>query len=105
MSERSKCTRVTTLHLANARLIDPEAGTGTVGALTLHDGMIVALNGPAPKRATEIDCGGHALADDLRRSVIQEQVEMGVAVRMACMDLLARNLRAERGRAAVGVMA
>jgi aspartate carbamoyltransferase catalytic subunit len=27
-----------------------------------------------------------------------------VAVRMACMDLLARNLRAERGRAAVGVM-
>jgi aspartate carbamoyltransferase catalytic subunit len=25
-------------------------------------------------------------------------------VRMACMDLLARNLRAERGRAAVGVM-
>jgi aspartate carbamoyltransferase catalytic subunit len=35
-------------------------------------------------------------------SVIQEQVEMGVAVRMACMDLLARNLRAERGRAALG---
>jgi aspartate carbamoyltransferase catalytic subunit len=29
--------------------------------------------------------------------VIQDQVEMGVAVRMACMDLLARNLRAERG--------
>lgn len=24
---------------------------------------------------------------------------MGVAVRMACMDLLARNLRQERGRA------
>jgi hypothetical protein len=24
---------------------------------------------------------------------------------MACMDLLARNLRAERGRAAVGMMA
>ena len=36
---------------------------------------------------------------------IQEQVEMGVAVRMACMDLLARNLRAERGRRAVEVMA
>jgi aspartate carbamoyltransferase catalytic subunit len=26
--------------------------------------------------------------------VIQDQVEMGVAVRMAVMDLLARNLRA-----------
>jgi aspartate carbamoyltransferase catalytic subunit len=25
-----------------------------------------------------------------------------VAVRMACMDLLAQNLRADRGRAAVG---
>jgi aspartate carbamoyltransferase catalytic subunit len=29
---------------------------------------------------------------------------MGVAVRMACMDLLARNLRAERGAKATGVM-
>jgi aspartate carbamoyltransferase catalytic subunit len=27
-----------------------------------------------------------------------------VAVRMAAMDLLARNLKAERGRAAAGVM-
>jgi aspartate carbamoyltransferase catalytic subunit len=36
------------------------------------------------------------LADDINRSVIQEQVEMGVAVRMAAMDLLARNLRAAR---------
>src|SRR5690606_37237267 len=38
------------------------------------------------------------LADDINRSVIQDQVEMGVAVSMACMDLLARNLRSERGR-------
>ena len=35
------------------------------------------------------------IADDINRSVIQEQVEMGVAVRMAAMDLLARNLRAK----------
>jgi aspartate carbamoyltransferase catalytic subunit len=33
--------------------------------------------------------------------VIQEQVEMGVAVRMAAMDLLARNLRAQRANAPV----
>jgi aspartate carbamoyltransferase catalytic subunit len=32
------------------------------------------------------------LADDLDRSVIREQVEMGVAVRMACIDLLTRDL-------------
>jgi aspartate carbamoyltransferase catalytic subunit len=29
---------------------------------------------------------------------------MGVAVRMAAMDLLARNLKAERGRMAAGVV-
>jgi len=38
-------------------------------------------------RGVEID---GTLADDINRSVIQEQVEMGVAVRMACMELLVR---------------
>lgn len=33
------------------------------------------------------------LADDVGRSLIQEQVEMGVAVRMACLDLLTRALK------------
>ncbi len=61
---------------------------------------IVMHPGPM-NRGVEID---GTLADDINRSVIQEQVEMGVAVRMACMDLLARNLRAERGAKAVGVM-
>ncbi|MEM9139725.1 MAG: aspartate carbamoyltransferase catalytic subunit [Pseudomonadota bacterium] len=42
---------------------------------------------PGPmNRGVEIDAD---LADDPDRSVIREQVEMGVAVRMACMDLLA----------------
>jgi len=62
---------------------------------------IVMHPGPM-NRGVEID---GEIADDINRSVIQDQVEMGVAVRMACMDLLARNLRAERGRAAVGVLA
>ncbi|QPZ89940.1 aspartate carbamoyltransferase catalytic subunit [Thioclava electrotropha] len=56
---------------------------------------IVMHPGPM-NRGVEID---GTIADDINRSVIQEQVEMGVAVRMAVMDLLARNLRAERGRA------
>jgi len=34
-----------------------------------------------------------SVADDLARSAIQEQVEMGVAVRMACLDVLTRHLR------------
>ena len=53
---------------------------------------------PAPmNRGVEID---GELADDVNVSVIQDQVEMGVAVRMAAMDLLARN-RAAAERAEV----
>jgi aspartate carbamoyltransferase catalytic subunit len=52
---------------------------------------IVMHPGPM-NRGVEID---GALADDINRSRIQEQVEMGVAVRMAAMDLLARNLQAK----------
>lgn len=51
---------------------------------------IVMHPGPM-NRGVEIDGD---IADDINRSVIQEQVEMGVAVRMAAMDLLAQNLRA-----------
>ncbi|MEM6576858.1 MAG: aspartate carbamoyltransferase catalytic subunit [Pseudomonadota bacterium] len=50
---------------------------------------IVMHPGPM-NRGVEID---GELADDINRSVIQEQVEMGVAVRMAAMDLLARHRR------------
>ena len=50
---------------------------------------IVMHPGPM-NRGVEIDS---AVADDPLRSVIGEQVEMGVAVRMAVLDTLARNLR------------
>ncbi|MDH5797308.1 MAG: aspartate carbamoyltransferase catalytic subunit [Paracoccaceae bacterium] len=53
---------------------------------------IVMHPGPM-NRGVEID---GELADDINRSVIQEQVEMGVAVRMAAMELLANNLRTQR---------
>ncbi|QQA43227.1 aspartate carbamoyltransferase catalytic subunit [Pelagovum pacificum] len=58
---------------------------------------IVMHPGPM-NRGVEID---GTLADDINRSVIQEQVEMGVAVRMAAMDMLARNLREARKAGAV----
>ncbi|MEM8630420.1 MAG: aspartate carbamoyltransferase catalytic subunit [Pseudomonadota bacterium] len=54
------------------------------------DDAIVMHPGPM-NRGVEID---GEIADDINRSVIQEQVEMGVAVRMAAMDLLAQNQRA-----------
>ncbi|RBI85713.1 aspartate carbamoyltransferase catalytic subunit [Rhodosalinus halophilus] len=56
---------------------------------------IVMHPGPM-NRGVEID---GTLADDINRSVIREQVEMGVAVRMAAMHLLARNWRAATAEA------
>lgn len=52
-------------------------------ALVMHPGPM--------NRGVEIDS---VVADDRARSAITEQVEMGVAVRMACLDVLTR---AERG--------
>jgi aspartate carbamoyltransferase catalytic subunit len=48
---------------------------------------------PGPmNRGVEIDSD---VADDLSRSAILDQVEMGVAVRMACLDILTRERRQE----------
>jgi aspartate carbamoyltransferase catalytic subunit len=54
------------------------------GALVMHPGPM--------NRGVEIE---GALADDPLRSAILEQVELGVAVRMACLDLLTRERRSE----------
>ena len=44
---------------------------------------------PGPmNRGVEIDS---KLADDVTRSLIQEQVSMGVAIRMACLGILINN--------------
>ncbi len=51
------------------------------GAFVMHPGPM--------NRGVEIDS---AVADDVERSLIQEQVEMGVAVRMAVLDALSRAL-------------
>jgi aspartate carbamoyltransferase catalytic subunit len=51
-------------------------------ALIMHPGPM--------NRGVEIDSD---LADDVERSVIREQVEMGVAVRMACLEVLTANKR------------
>ena len=48
-------------------------------ALIMHPGPM--------NRGVEIDS---EVADDIKRSVILDQVELGVAVRMACLDLLTR---------------
>jgi aspartate carbamoyltransferase catalytic subunit len=55
-------------------------------ALIMHPGPM--------NRGVEIDS---EIADDVERSLIQEQVEIGVAVRMACLDILTRNLLSNTG--------
>ncbi len=60
------------IHLTNIRLIDPEAGTDTLGSLTIDGGLITAINGPVPKTGTQIDCGGHPLAPGI--------VDLGVKI-------------------------
>ena len=47
------------------------------GAIVMHPGPM--------NRGVEIDSG---IADDPRRSLITLQVEMGVAIRMACLEML-----------------
>lgn len=55
-------------------------------ALVMHPGPM--------NRGIEISSD---IADDLERSAITEQVEMGVAVRMACLDVLTRKQRGVEG--------
>ena len=57
-------------------------------ALIMHPGPM--------NRGVEIDS---ELADDIDRSAIREQVEMGVAVRIACLDTLTHHLRESRPEA------
>ena len=63
---------MTTLHFTNARLIDPEAGTDTLGSLTVKGGVILARDGTAPKGARAVDCGGKCLAPGI--------VDLGVKI-------------------------
>jgi aspartate carbamoyltransferase catalytic subunit len=56
------------------------------GALVMHPGPM--------NRGIEIDSN---VADLAGRSLITRQVEMGVAIRMACLDVLTRSARGEAG--------
>ena len=63
-------------------------------AMAKRDALIMH---PGPmNRGVEIDS---EVADDFERSVIREQVEMGVAVRMACVQILTEKLEPIEGEA------
>ncbi|WP_448581722.1 aspartate carbamoyltransferase catalytic subunit [Thermaurantiacus sp.] len=64
---------------------------GLTEARLAHAAPDVLVMHPGPmNRGVEI---ASPVADDIQRSAITEQVEMGVAVRMACLDLLTRERR------------
>ena len=64
---------------------------GLTEARLAHAAPDVLVMHPGPmNRGVEID---GAIADDIARSAVTEQVEMGVAVRMACLDVLTRTRR------------
>jgi len=67
--------------------LTPERLAGAApDALVMHPGPM--------NRGVEITS---SVADDIGRSAITEQVEMGVAVRMACLDVLTRARRGMEG--------
>ena len=61
-------------------LNDRRLASAAPGVLVMHPGPM--------NRGVEID---GAIADDRARSLIETQVEMGVAMRMACLELLTAN--------------
>ena len=83
LNEPERWTRIdsnpssTTEYLARYGLTTDRFQRAAFNAVIMHPGPI--------NRGVEIE---GALADDPRRSLITLQVEMGVAVRMACLDLL-----------------
>ncbi len=68
---------------------------GLTEARLKHARPDVLVMHPGPmNRGVEIES---SVADDINRSAISEQVEMGVAVRMACLDVLTRKRRGVEG--------
>jgi len=75
----------------SASLEDYNAQYGlTAARLALAAPDAIVMHPGPMNRGVEIDSD---VADDPVRSVIQEQVEMGLAVRMACLDVLTRDRR------------
>ena len=59
----------------------------TTERLSRHKKELVIMHPGPMNRGVEIDTN---LADDINRSVIREQVELGVAVRMACLKIFCK---------------
>ena len=93
---------MTTLHFANARLIDPEAGTDATGSLTVQDGLILSRDEKAPKGAALVDCGGKCLAPGIVAFLVSADLPTDSVEAFLSVDDALVALRASEARGAEG---
>jgi aspartate carbamoyltransferase catalytic subunit len=89
MMLRLQLERMTGQYVPSAREYFHLFGLDEAKLKVAKDDAIVMHPGPM-NRGVEIDS---VIADDVARSVIFQQVEAGVAVRMACLEAIAANQR------------
>jgi aspartate carbamoyltransferase catalytic subunit len=89
MALRLQNERMAGGHVPSIREYHALYGLTTERVKLANADVLVMHPGPM-NRGVEIDS---EVADDPMRSAITEQVEMGVAVRMACLDVLTRTAR------------
>ena len=87
MMLRIQKERIVGIHMPNEKEYFKKFGLDYKKLAYAKKNAFVMHPGPM-NRSVEIDS---KLADDITRSLIQEQVTMGVAVRMACLEILINN--------------
>ena len=87
MMLRIQKERIVGIHMPNEKEYFKKFGLDYKKLAYAKEKAFVMHPGPM-NRGVEIDS---KLADDITRSLIQEQVTMGVAVRMACLEILINN--------------
>ena len=87
MMLRIQKERIVGIHIPNEKEYFKKFGLDYKKLAYAKNNAFIMHPGPM-NRGVEIDS---KLADDITRSLIQEQVTMGVAVRMACLEILINN--------------
>ena len=93
MMLRLQTERMSGQFIPSAREYHPLYGLTKTRLAQANDQTLVMHPGPM-NRGVEIDS---EVADMIDRSIITQQVEMGVAIRMACLDVLTRRARQVKG--------
>ena len=106
MAERIVSTQITDEERSIETVLRPQTLEEYVGQERMKESLRICIEA-AKQRNEALDHTIFYGPPGLGKTTIAHIIahEMGVAIRMAAMDLVARNLRAARGRKAVGVEA